>query len=118
LLPSITEALLKVSESGRLRDLENNMIASAKCHDVEPDKETPSLSPNSFLVLFIMSGGTSTLALLVYILRVDRSIFRHRIMWRLMKAAMRHWRSQNRIFSRRVSNVAENPSNSSNTLDP
>ncbi|GMY31945.1 glutamate receptor 2.8-like [Fagus crenata] len=118
LLPSITEALLKVSESGRLRDLENNMIASAKCHHVEPDKETPSLSPNSFLVLFIMSGGTSTLALLVYILRVDRSIFRHRIMWRLMKAAMRHWRSQNRIFSRRVSNVAENPSNSSNTLDP
>uniref|UniRef100_A0A2N9I1J8 Ionotropic glutamate receptor C-terminal domain-containing protein n=1 Tax=Fagus sylvatica TaxID=28930 RepID=A0A2N9I1J8_FAGSY len=64
LLPSITEALLKVSESGRLRELENNMIASAKCQDVETDKETPSLSPNSFLVLFIMSGGTSTLALL------------------------------------------------------
>uniref|UniRef100_A0A2N9HDV6 Ionotropic glutamate receptor C-terminal domain-containing protein n=1 Tax=Fagus sylvatica TaxID=28930 RepID=A0A2N9HDV6_FAGSY len=56
LLPSITEALLKVSESGRLRELENNMIASAKCQDVETDKETPSLSPNSFLVLFIMSG--------------------------------------------------------------
>nr|POE59601.1 glutamate receptor 2.1 [Quercus suber] len=117
LLSSITEALLKVSESGQLRELENNMITSAKCEDVEPDKETPSLSPNSFLVLFILSGGTSTIALLVYILRVDRSILRHKIMWRVMRTIMGHWGSQKRRFSRRVSDLAENASNSSNTFE-
>ena len=117
LLSSITEALLKVSESGQLRELENNMITSAKCEDVEPDKETPSLSPNSFLVLFILSGGTSTIALLVYILRVDKSILRHKIMWRVMRTIMGHRGSQKRRFSRRVSDVAENESNSPNTFE-
>ncbi|KAM4092980.1 hypothetical protein ACB094_06G080800 [Castanea mollissima] len=118
LVSSITEALLKVSESGRLHELENNMIAAAKCEDVEPDKETPSLSPNSFLVLFILSGGTSTVALLVYIFCLDKSMLRRKIMWRLMKAAMRHWRRQKQRFSRRVSNVAESACNSPYTFDP
>ena len=116
LLSSITEALLKVSESGQLHELENKMITSAKCEDVEPDK-TPSLSPNSFLVLFILSGGTSTIALLVYILRVDKSILHHKIMWRVMRTIMGHWGSQKRRFSRRVSDVDENASNSPNTFE-
>ena len=116
LLSSITEALLKVSESGQLHELENKMITSAKCEDVEPDK-TPSLSPNSFLVLFILSGGTSTIALLVYILRVDKSILRHKIMWRVMRTIMGHWGSQKRRFSRRVGDVDENASNSPNTFE-
>ncbi|KAK4577023.1 hypothetical protein RGQ29_027507 [Quercus rubra] len=62
LLPSITAALLKVAESGKLQELENNMIASEKCKDVEPENGSRSLSPNSFLVLFILTGGTSTIA--------------------------------------------------------
>ena len=118
LVSSITEALLKVSESGQLRELENIMIAAAKCEDIEPDKETPSLSPSGFLVLFILSGGTSTVALLVYIFCLDKSMLCRKIMWRLMKATMRYWRCLKQRFSRRVSNVAESTCNSPNTFDP
>lgn len=111
MLPSITEALLKVAESGKLQELENNMIASEKCKDVEPENGSRSLSPNSFLVLFILTGGTSTVALVVYIFRVDNFMLRHKTIGRVMMVVMKHWRSQKRRFSRRVSDVAEIPSN-------
>jgi uncharacterized membrane protein len=110
LLPSITEALLKVSESGQLQELENNMIASEKCEDVKSENESLSLSPNSFLVLFILTGGTSTIALLVYIVSVENSMFRHNTLWRLMMVVIKHWRSQKRRYSRRIGDVVESPS--------
>lgn len=98
MLPSITEALLKVAESGKLQELENNMIASEKCKDVEPENGSRSLSPNSFLVLFILTGGTSTVTFVVYIFRVDNSMLRHKTIGRVMMVVMKHWRSQKRRF--------------------
>ncbi|RVW42972.1 Glutamate receptor 2.7 [Vitis vinifera] len=65
LLHDVSEALLNVSESGKLRELENSMLSSEKCEDAETeDDETSRLSPSSFWVLFIITGGTSTFSLL------------------------------------------------------
>ncbi|KAG5032655.1 hypothetical protein JHK85_016637 [Glycine max] len=55
LLPSANQALLNISESGTLCDLENSMLASDKCkHIIDPGAETTSLSPASFMLLFII----------------------------------------------------------------
>ncbi|KAJ7948714.1 Glutamate receptor [Quillaja saponaria] len=107
LLPSTTEALLKVSEDGTLRYLENKMIASEKCQDIEVDDQNPSLSPSSFWVLFIFTGSTSTIALLVYISCTNNLLHGQKTMWKLLIAVIKHWGAQSRRFSRRVSNVAE-----------
>jgi hypothetical protein len=103
LLPDVTKALLNVSETGRLRDLENRMIASEKCSNGESVDEMSSLSPSSFWVLFSFSGGTSTIALLVYV--VCHKKFGQKTVWRLVLVVMRHWWHQKKTFSRRVSDV-------------
>lgn len=100
MLPYVTKALLNVSESGRLRHLENSMIASEKCLDGELADEMSRLSPSSFWVLFMFTGGTSTIALLVYVVCHKR--FGHKIVWSLSLAVMRHWWHQKKTFSRRV----------------
>lgn len=112
LLPDVTKALLNVSESGTLRELENNMIASEKCVDGESVVEMSSLSPSSFWVLFVLTGGTSTISLLFYVVCHKR--FGHRTAWRLVLAVMRRWWLRKKTFSRRVSDV-ETSTNFSNT---
>ncbi|KAG4390136.1 hypothetical protein AAZX31_06G217800 [Glycine max] len=115
LLHSVNQALLNISENGTLRNLENNMLASEECEDItDPNVETTSLSPASFMVLFILTGGTSTIVLLIYIFSVNHIYPGQRTMWSLMMAVIQSWRSQKRLFSRRVHNVAESPLNSSN----
>uniref|UniRef100_A0A0R0JSN9 Ionotropic glutamate receptor C-terminal domain-containing protein n=1 Tax=Glycine max TaxID=3847 RepID=A0A0R0JSN9_SOYBN len=95
LLPGVNQALLNISESGTLRDLENSMLASEKCKDIiDPGAETTSLSPASFMVLFILTGGTSTTALLIYIFSESYLWPGQRTMWSLMMAVIKHWRSQ------------------------
>lgn len=67
LLSLINEALLNVSESPKLKELEVDFITSEKCVDVEFGyDEIASLQLNSFWVLFASTGGTSTIALLIY----------------------------------------------------
>ncbi|CAI0410856.1 unnamed protein product, partial [Linum tenue] len=63
-LPYVTEALVKVTESGQLRDLEIDMIASQKCAGY--GSSNPSLGADSFWMLFVFTAGTSTLALLMF----------------------------------------------------
>lgn len=113
LLPDVTKALLNVSERGKLRELETNMIASEKCVDKEAIDEIFSLSPSSFWVLFIFTAGTSTMALVFYVV-LSQKWFRHKTIWRLMLAVMRHWSLYKKSFSRRVSG-SERSRNSSNT---
>ncbi|XP_044495909.1 glutamate receptor 2.7-like [Mangifera indica] len=66
LLPSVIEALLKVSERGKLRELEMSMITEVDCIEVDLDDDNSSLSLNSFWVLFVLTGATSTIALIIY----------------------------------------------------
>lgn len=110
LLHDVSEALLNVSESGKLRELENSMLSSEKCEDTETeDDETSRLSPSSFWVLFIITGGTSTFALLVYMLHRNwtfhDSTSEHKTIWRFFIAIMKLWRQRTRKLSRRVSDV-------------
>ncbi|KAK7313100.1 hypothetical protein VNO77_37511 [Canavalia gladiata] len=114
LLHGVSQALLNLSESGILRNLENSMFASEKCKDKGPGAETTSLGPGSFMVLLILTGGTSTTALLIYMFPVNYLCLGQRRMWSLMMAAVKRWGSQKRLFSRRVHNIAESPLNSSN----
>ncbi|CAI0410859.1 unnamed protein product [Linum tenue] len=76
-LPYVTEALVKVTESGQLRDLEIDMIASQKCvgndellgdssSEAGYGSSNPSLGADSFWMLFVFTAGTSTLALLMF----------------------------------------------------
>ncbi|XP_040989999.1 glutamate receptor 2.8-like [Juglans microcarpa x Juglans regia] len=112
LLPDVTKALLSVSESGKLRDLEISMIASQECEDIESIDDISSLNPSSFWVLFVLTAGTSTAALLVYVVCHRR--FGQKTIRRLMLAVMRHWWHRKKSFSRRVSSN-ERSSNFPNT---
>ncbi|XP_020224233.1 glutamate receptor 2.8 [Cajanus cajan] len=118
LLHSVNRAMLNISENGTIRDLENSMLASEECKDIiDTYGETTSVSPASFMVLFILTGGTSTIALLSYIFSVNCLCSEQRTIWSLMMAVMKRWRSRKRLFSRKVYNVAESPLNSSNIFN-
>lgn len=88
LLPSVIEALLKVSESGKLRELETSMIASEKCMEVNlhDDDDISSLSPSGFWVLFVLSGGISTIALVIFLWRCN---------WKINENLLVHKKNQN-----------------------
>ncbi|KAF8391283.1 hypothetical protein HHK36_023585 [Tetracentron sinense] len=67
MVPDISEAILKVSESGRLQELETKLINSSKCSNASSNDDQGSLSPHSFWVLFIVTGGISTVALVLFV---------------------------------------------------
>ncbi|XP_052177245.1 glutamate receptor 2.1-like isoform X2 [Diospyros lotus] len=67
ILSDMNVALMQVIDSGRLRELENNAAESESCIDVDSNDQDVSLSPSSFWVLFMLTGGTSTIALVMYI---------------------------------------------------
>lgn len=68
-LPDISEAVLKVSESGKLQDLEHSLTSSFKCSIAQPVDNNDSLGMTSFWGLFLITGGTSTIALFIFIFR-------------------------------------------------
>ncbi|PIN20884.1 Glutamate-gated kainate-type ion channel receptor subunit GluR5 [Handroanthus impetiginosus] len=100
LLRDIDEALLTVFENGELKDLERSLIASEKCIDNQTaDSEMESLSPQSFFVLFVFTGSTSSTALAIYYLRsrgkVDNSMGELNGIWMLIimvMMALKKWR--------------------------
>ncbi|XP_076882529.1 glutamate receptor 2.2-like [Bidens hawaiensis] len=67
-LSEANKALMDVSESGTLKALEVKHLISEECVDEEssPD-EAGRLNLRSFWVLFVLTGGTSTVALVIYI---------------------------------------------------
>ncbi|WOG84398.1 hypothetical protein DCAR_0103581 [Daucus carota subsp. sativus] len=70
LLPDINKAILKISENGKLLELEERYINSKEC--AEPvlfSNEDASIGLDSFAILFVLSGCTSTVALAIYISR-------------------------------------------------
>ncbi|KAK0599657.1 hypothetical protein LWI29_007366 [Acer saccharum] len=118
LLPSVTEALLKVSESGELRELETSMIASETCMDVDVDDDISSLSPSSFWVLFAFSGGTSTIALIVYLSHRNwklSCLLVHETIRMLVLTLMKQWGIQKQRFYGRLLSHGESLRSSTNT---
>ncbi|KAI3525201.1 hypothetical protein L1887_03875 [Cichorium endivia] len=68
MVADFTKALLNVSESGTLQDIEKRMIGSEKCVDMDSDRdEYESLGLDSFWSLLVLTGGTSSIALVIYV---------------------------------------------------
>ncbi|XP_071715075.1 glutamate receptor 2.1-like [Rutidosis leptorrhynchoides] len=110
-LSDANKALMNVSESGKLKELEDRYIISEKCVDEEssPDEED-SLSPHSFWILFVLTGGTSTVALGIYMVTSIRDIRRSNIqeqtnMSKLILAYIKDWKRKLRRSSSMVVNV-------------
>lgn len=120
MLPTVNEALLKVSENGKLQELETSMIASEKCMDEALDDDISSLSPSGFWVLFALTAGTSTIALLIYLSHCNWNINENLLVLRtrrmLVLFLLRQWRHQEQRFCRTVNN-SESPGSSPNTSD-
>ncbi|XP_017423557.2 glutamate receptor 2.8 [Vigna angularis] len=115
LVPDVNKALLDLVETGKVRELENKMLASEECEDTKVNGETESLSPNSFWVLFILTAGTSTFSLLVYVFRMNYENSEEKTIWRLTTMVIQQCNHAKRRMSRKVSDVAENPTTSSTT---
>lgn len=66
LVQDVSEAILQVRESGKMRELEDGLIASSKCPSSADDDKNNGLSLDSFIGLFLISIGTSTVMLLIH----------------------------------------------------
>ena len=116
ILPDISKAVLEVTENGELRELQNMLIGSQKCNSniTETSEDSSSLSPSSFWVLFLITGGVSTVCLVIFMDRERLTYLYnyslgHMAIWRLISAVMRSWRSHPRErFSRGISDEESN----------
>jgi len=89
------------------------MLASEECKSTELNGETASLSPNSFWVLFILTAGSSTFSLLVYVFRMNSANSEEKTIWRLTTMIIQQCNHAKRQMSRKVSVVAKSPTTSS-----
>ncbi|KAG6790308.1 hypothetical protein POTOM_006456 [Populus tomentosa] len=107
LLASVNEALLKISENGTLQELEKTWITPQKCPEMQ--SESSSLGPSGFRVLFFITGGTTTIAFVIYVCRSN--LVRHKNIRGIISAVLlKRWYSLSRRFTGRVAN-AEIPTN-------
>ncbi|KAF2305186.1 hypothetical protein GH714_002886 [Hevea brasiliensis] len=66
-----SKAILRLSENGELVKLENKWFAlSQDCSSSATDNETESLGLKSFWSLFVISGATSTICFLLFLIRL------------------------------------------------
>ncbi|XP_044507851.1 glutamate receptor 2.8-like [Mangifera indica] len=109
LVPDMNKALLNLSECGKLRELENKMLTTQNCEEMESEEDYSSISVTSYWVLFTLTGFTSTLALAVYGVhlysKLEKPIFGNKIIWRVMSAVIAHWRLKKKWFCRKVSDI-------------
>ncbi|XP_047180172.1 uncharacterized protein LOC124846846 [Vigna umbellata] len=115
LIPHVNKALLDLVETGKVSELENKMLGSEECEDTKVNGETASLSPNSFWVLFILTGGTSTFSLLVYVFCMNYANSEEKTIWGLTTMIIQQCNHAKRRMSGKVSDVAESPTTSSTT---
>lgn len=106
---------MNVTESGKLRELENTYIISEKCVDLNSiSNEDVSIGLSSFWVLFGLTGGTSTVALAIYaisfIKKHQKSMPQNRNVFEFISVVSKQWQQQRRQSSSIVSN-AESPRN-------
>ncbi|XP_022715796.1 glutamate receptor 2.7-like [Durio zibethinus] len=74
----VSRAILKLSEDGTLKSLEEKWFApSPECSVNVTDSRTDSLSIHSFWGLYIISGATSTVCLLLFLTRLLKKYCRH-----------------------------------------
>lgn len=103
----VNKALLGVFESGKLRELEDKMIGSERCVEVDSSNDDEiSLSLNSFWILFVLTGGTTTCALAIYSLNeLRRTKLTQQIGNYCVTTISKHWKHQRKRLSRKVSDA-------------
>ncbi|KAJ8761417.1 hypothetical protein K2173_001548 [Erythroxylum novogranatense] len=66
-----SKAILKLSENGELKKLEDRWFAtSPECSNTKTKEQLESLSLHSFWGLYVISGGTSTICFLLFMFRL------------------------------------------------
>lgn len=113
ILPDISEAILEMSEKGELNKLEDKLIGSQKCDsdaEISSTEDSSSLSTSSFWVLFLITGGVSTVCLVFFIAKERlTNLLGHMAIWGLISSVMRSWRSNRRDrFSRKIRDIESN----------
>ncbi|KAD6794512.1 hypothetical protein E3N88_05408 [Mikania micrantha] len=77
MVTDFTKALLNVSESGTLQHIEKRMLGSEHCVDMDSmQDEYGRLGLTNFWSLFILTGSTSTIALVIHVVITIRSRLR------------------------------------------
>ncbi|KAI7750408.1 hypothetical protein M8C21_013425 [Ambrosia artemisiifolia] len=72
-LSEANKALMNISERGKIKEYEDAYLISEKCVDDESSHdENGTLNLHSFWVLFVLTGGTSTVSLVIYIITTFR----------------------------------------------
>lgn len=104
LLPAINNAIMNITESGKLLDLEQKYINSEECVDADTiSDEEASIGLNSFSILFMLTGCTSTVALTMFVIRYY--LYSESEHTNVFKALIKRWRRYRRQSSARVINV-------------
>lgn len=67
MVTDISEAILKVTQSGEIQEMEKQMLFSSNCSSTTDPTDNPPLGPWPFSGLFIISGGISMIAFLIKI---------------------------------------------------
>lgn len=100
---------MNISESGKLKELEDTFLNSEKCVDEEtsPD-ENNRLSLHSFWVLFKLTVGTSTVALTIYsIIKIreqKKSNQEHTNLFKVIPTLIKDWQ----LYMKQSSSVVVN----------
>ncbi|KAL8110935.1 glutamate receptor 2.2-like [Apium graveolens] len=104
LLPGINNAIMNITESGKLLELEKKYINSEECVDADTISDAEaSIGLNSFSILFLLTGCTSTIALVMFVIRhFLKPETEHT---NVFKAYIKRWRRYRRQTSARVINV-------------
>ncbi|KAA8515179.1 hypothetical protein F0562_018358 [Nyssa sinensis] len=77
---NVSKAILKLSENGTLKELEEDLFASSpECSNSQTTRNDDSLSLESFLGLYLLSGATSTICFLLFIIHLLKNYRRHRV---------------------------------------
>lgn len=95
---------MNITESGKLLELEQKYINSEECVDADTISDVEaSIGLNSFSILFMLTGCTSTIALVMFVIQhFLNSDSEHT---NIFKAFIKRWRRYRRQTSARVINV-------------
>ncbi|WOG98608.1 hypothetical protein DCAR_0417952 [Daucus carota subsp. sativus] len=78
IIADLDKALLEVTESGKLRELEDKTIGEEGCVGVDSSNDDEvSLSIDSFWIIFLFTGGTTTFSLAIYVLDRLKESWKH-----------------------------------------
>ncbi|KAK1405100.1 Glutamate receptor [Heracleum sosnowskyi] len=107
IIADLDKALLEFTECGKLRELEDKMIGEERCVEADSSNDDEvSLGLNSFWILFLFTGGTTTCSLAIYTLDGLRKAKTSQVENSgILTALLKYWKHQRSRFTRKFSDV-------------